>query len=140
MSISGVHDRRVDHHVVVQELGGSGGIGKDATDRSRDEEYTLRAVCTEPIVDGRLVPEVQLLSRRREQVFEAFRTEPAQEGRSDQASVAGHKHSRRSIHHQSQRLPSCDSMLLVQNLVQDGAIAACLETRRKSATFAQTAS
>ena len=60
--VGGVHHRGVDHHVVVDELGRPGGVGEDAAHRSRHQEDVLRAVRAEPVVDRRLVAQVELLA------------------------------------------------------------------------------
>ena len=59
-----VHHGRVDHHVVVDELGRPRGVGQDAADGAGDEEDVLRAVRLEPVVHGRLVAQVELLAGR----------------------------------------------------------------------------
>ena len=92
--VRGVHHRGVDHHVVVDELRRPRRVREDAADRAGDEEHVLGPVRAEPVVDGRLVAQVELLARRGEHVAEALGLEPAHDGRADQAAVAGHEDAR----------------------------------------------
>ena len=57
-----VHHRRVNHHVVVDELGRPRRVGEDAADGPGDEEHVFGPVRPEPVVHGRLVAEVELLA------------------------------------------------------------------------------
>ena len=63
-----MHEGRVDHHVVVNELGRTGAVRHDAADGARDEEHVLGAVFFHPPVDRGLVAEVELTAPRQEQV------------------------------------------------------------------------
>ena len=49
----------MDHHVVVDKLRRPGGVGPDTAHGPGHQEDVLRAVGFEPVVDGRLVPEVK---------------------------------------------------------------------------------
>ena len=66
-----VHHGGVDHHVVVDELGGPRRVRQDAADRAGDEKHVLGPIGPEPIVDRRLIAEIELLARRRQNVLEA---------------------------------------------------------------------
>jgi len=58
-SLGGVDHGGVDHHVVVDKLRRPGGVGPDTAHGPGHQEDVLRAVGFEPVVDGRLVPEVK---------------------------------------------------------------------------------
>ena len=59
--VCGVDDGAVDHHVVVDELGGPGAVGHDAADRAGHEVHVLRPVGLEPVRHLGLVAQVELL-------------------------------------------------------------------------------
>ena len=84
-----MHHRGVDHHVVVEELGRAGGVGHDAADGPGDEEHVVGTIRLEPVVDRRLVAEVELVAGRGEDVRVARGREAAEDGRTDQPSVTG---------------------------------------------------
>ena len=46
--VGGLHDRRVDHQVVVEELRRTTGVGVDPTDRAGHQKYVRRALRVEP--------------------------------------------------------------------------------------------
>ena len=88
-----MHDGAVDHQVVVDELGGSGAVGHDAADRACDQVHVLRAIGAEPVVHRCLVAEIELVSSREEDVLVSTRLEATDNGRADEASVAGYEDS-----------------------------------------------
>jgi hypothetical protein len=79
----------VDHHVVVNELGGPRRVRHDAADGAGDEINVLRSIGAEPIVDRRLIAEIELLARRGENVLEAKLLETANDRRANEAPVTG---------------------------------------------------
>ena len=87
----GVHDGGVDHHVVVEEVGRSGGVGADAADGPRHQEHVLGPVGPEPVVHGRLVAQVELVPGGHQQVSVAEGSELAQQRAADEPAVAGHE-------------------------------------------------
>ena len=82
-----MHHGGVDHHVVVDEIGRPVGVGPDAADRAGNQIHVVGAVGSEPVVDGRLVAEVELVAAGGEDVREAGVLEPADNGGADQAVV-----------------------------------------------------
>ena len=96
--VGGVHHGGVDHHVVVDELGGPRGVGEDAPHRPRHQEDVLRPGRPEPVVDRRLVAQVELLPGRGRDAGEALRVEPPRDGRPHQAPVPGHEDARVGAH------------------------------------------
>ena len=86
-----VHHRGVNHHVVVQELGGARGVGQDATDRARDQKHVLRAVRPEPVIHRGLVPEIQLFPGCRQLIVEPTRAESTEDCGAHQTPVARHE-------------------------------------------------
>ena len=93
-----MHDGGVDHHVVVEKLGGPRRIGENPADRAGDQEDILGAVRPEPVVHGRLISEIELLARRRQQVGETVAAQPPQDCRTDKSAVAGNEYSRGWVH------------------------------------------
>ncbi len=89
-----LHDRGVDHQVVVDELGRARAVGQDAADRARDEENIIGAVGLEPVIHRRLIAQIELVPRGAEDVGEAGGVQPAHERRADQAAMSGHIDSR----------------------------------------------
>ena len=87
--MAGVHDRAVDHHVVVDELGRPGAVGHDPADRAGHQEHVLGPVGLEPVRDLCLVAQVELLAPCREDVGEALGLEPTNHGGAHQAGMAG---------------------------------------------------
>ncbi len=94
----GVDDRGVDHHVVVDELRRPRRIRQDPADRARHQEHVFGAVGPEPVVDRRLIPQIQLLAGCREQTPVAGITQLPQDGGSDQAAMPGHENTRILVH------------------------------------------
>ena len=86
---AGLDDGAVDQHVVVEELGRPGGVRHDAADGAGDEEHVVGAVGLEPVVDRRLVTEIELVAAGREDLVVTGRFEPAHDRRADQSGVAG---------------------------------------------------
>ena len=84
-----MHHRGVDHHVVVDELRRPRGVRHDAADGAGDEIDVLGTVGAEPVVDRRLIAQIELIARGGEDVVEAELFEPADDGGADQAAVAG---------------------------------------------------
>ena len=68
--VRGVHDRRVNHHVVVDELRRTRRVGQNAADGAGDEKDVLGPIGAEPVVDRRLVAQIQLLARGREETLD----------------------------------------------------------------------
>ena len=89
---------RVDQHVVVDELGRTGRVREDAADRAGHEVDVLGAVRLEPVVDRRLVAQVELLARRGEDLDVRVALEAADERRADEPAVAGDEDARRPFH------------------------------------------
>jgi len=79
----------MDHHVVINKLGWSGRIGPDAAYGPGHQEDIVRAVSLEPVVDGRLVAQVELVTGGSQEVSVAFFGQAAEYGRADEAAVAG---------------------------------------------------
>ena len=79
----------MDHHVVVDKLRRPGGVGPDTAHGPGHQEDVLRAVGFEPVVDGRLVAQVELVPGGGEEVGVAFLGQAAEDGRADEAAVAG---------------------------------------------------
>jgi hypothetical protein len=88
LAVRRVHHGRVDHHVVVDELGGPGGVGHDAADGAGDEDDVLRPVGREPAVNRGLVAEVKLVPRGGEDVREPARLQAPHDRRADHAGMA----------------------------------------------------
>src|SRR6185503_20883819 len=84
----GMHHRRVDHHVVVEELGGPCGIRQDTADGPCHEKDVLRTVRTEPVFHGGLIAKIQLVPCRRQQLIEPSTAQPARDGRANEATMA----------------------------------------------------
>ena len=93
-----VHHGRVNHHVVVDELGRARRVRHDPADRAGDEEDVLRPVRAEPVVHRRLVAQVELIAGGGQDVAEAFRLEPAHERRPDEAAMPGDEDASGLIH------------------------------------------
>ena len=100
-----MHDRAVDHHVVVEELRRTGGVRHDAADGPRDEEHVLGPVGLEPVVDRALVAQVELVTGRGEHVRIARGGEAPEHGRTNQTPVAGHEDPRIDWHRVHEYLP-----------------------------------
>ena len=77
-------DRAVDHHVVVEELGGPGGVGHDPADGAGDEEHILGPVGLEPVVHRGLIAQVEL-SRLAVRMLVNRRPQPPDHRRTDKA-------------------------------------------------------
>ena len=89
VEIGGVDHGGVDHHVVVDEFSRPGGVGPDAADGPGHQEDIFGPVGLEPVVDGRLVAQVELVPGGGQEVGVAFFGQAAQDGRADEAAVAG---------------------------------------------------
>ncbi len=89
-----VDHRRVDHHVVVDELGGARAVGENAPDGSGDEKDELGSVGFEPVVHGSLVPEVELVASGKQQIGEALVRQTSNDGRAHEPSVPRHEDTR----------------------------------------------
>src|SRR5664280_1723198 len=89
-----VDHRGVDHHVVVEELRGPGGVGHDATDRACHQVHVVGPVGPEPVVDRRLVAQVELVTSSDEESREALSLELPEHSRSDQTGMACDEDSR----------------------------------------------
>ena len=79
--------RCVDHHVVVEELGGSGRVGHDPAYGSRHQEDESRLIGPEPVVHGGLISEVELFVARHEDVGVAIRAKLSDKCGSHQSRV-----------------------------------------------------
>ena len=84
-----MHDRGVDHQVVVDELRRPPGVGPDAADGAGDEKDVLRPMRVEPAIHRRLVAQVELVAAGGQQVAEALGSQPAGDRRTHQPAVAG---------------------------------------------------
>jgi hypothetical protein len=78
----------VDHHVVVEELRWPGAVGVDAADGAGDEEDVLGSIRPEPVADGRLVTEVELLAAGGEDVGVAGGPQRSDDGGADESTVS----------------------------------------------------
>jgi len=93
-----LHHRGVDHHAVVDELRGAGGVRHDPADRAGDEVHVLGAVGFEPVGDGGLVAQVELLARRGQHLDGVIALKAADHGGADEAAVTGDEDARRCGH------------------------------------------
>ena len=84
-----LHDRGVDHQVVVDELGRARAVGQNPTDRARDQEHIIGTVGLEPVIDRGLIAQVELVTRGAEDVRESGGVQPAHERRADEAAMSG---------------------------------------------------
>src|SRR5262249_20148851 len=83
-----VHDSRVDHHVVVDELRGPRRVRENATDGTGDEVDVLRSIRLEPVIHGGLVAEIDLVARGSQDVAKAAGGQAANDGRANETGVA----------------------------------------------------
>ena len=88
-----MHDRGVDHQVVVDELGGPRAVGEDAADRAGDEVHRLGPIGPEPVVDRGLVAEIELIARGRQR-RDSVLLEAPDDGRADEAAMTCDEHRR----------------------------------------------
>jgi hypothetical protein len=86
-----VHHRRVNHHVVVDELCRPRRICKNAADPTRHQEDVLGAIGAEPVIDRRLIAKIELIASRGEQIAIPVLAETPDDSRTDEASVTGDK-------------------------------------------------
>ena len=84
-----MHHRGVDHHVVVDELRRARRVGQDAADGAGDEKDVLRTVGAEPVVDRRLIAQIELIARGGQDVVEPELLEATDDRGADQAAMAG---------------------------------------------------
>ena len=61
----------------------------ESADSASHQEHVLGTVRAEPVVDGRLIAQLQLLSRRAQDPRESFAVQAPQNCRSDETRVAG---------------------------------------------------
>jgi len=80
IKVGGVDHGGVDHHIVVDELRRSGGVGPDTAHGPGHQEDIFRAVGLEPVVDGGLVAEVELVAGGGQEVGVAFLGQAAEDG------------------------------------------------------------
>src|SRR3954447_18437749 len=96
-----MHDRAVDHHVVVDELRRPGAVGEDAANGAGDEEDVVRSVGLEPVRHLGLVAKIELVSLRREDVGEALRLESPDDRGTNQPRMAGYIDASLFVHESS---------------------------------------
>ena len=82
-------NRRVNHQVVVDELRRTRAVGQDSADRARDQKDVLGLVRPEPVVHGRLVAQIELLSGHAEDIRESGGLEAADDRRANQSTMPG---------------------------------------------------
>src|SRR5687767_10559274 len=82
-----VHDRRVNHQIVVNELCRARAVGENAADRSGNEVNRLGAIHLEPVVYRRLIAKVELVARGCEW-RDSVLLEAPDDGRADEAAMA----------------------------------------------------
>ncbi len=92
--VAGVHDRAVDQHVVVEELGRAGGVGQDPAHGPGHQEHVVGPVGPEPVAHGRLVPQVELVPGRGEDAPVPLGLQPPHQGRAHQPPMAGRRRCR----------------------------------------------
>ena len=95
--IGRMNHRSVDHHIVVDKLRRPRRVRDDSADGARHQKHILGAVGAKPIVDRRLVAQIQLFSRCGQDVLESFTVQAPQNRRSDETGVASDIHSGVSI-------------------------------------------
>ena len=81
--------RGVNHHVVVDEFGWPGGIGHDAADGAGNQVNILGPVGAEPVIDGGLISQIELVACRGLDVFEAQVFEAANDRGADEPAMTG---------------------------------------------------
>ena len=86
-----VHDRRVNHHVVVDELRGSRAVCENAANCASNEVDSLRAIRLEPLVDRCLIAEIELIARGSERRDPVLLQAP-DDGRADESTMACDEH------------------------------------------------
>ena len=86
-----MHHRRVNHHVVVDELGRSCRVGKNTAHGAGNEIHEFRAIGAEPVVDGRLVAQVELIAGGREDIRIAEGLQPSHNGGADEPAMTGNE-------------------------------------------------
>ena len=76
-------------------------VRQDAADRAGDKKDVLRAIGAEPVVDRRLVAQLELVAGGGQDVGEALRFQAAENRRTDESGVAGDIDSRvsRDLYH-----------------------------------------
>ena len=80
----------MNHEVVIEELGWSGAVRKYSAYRVGDKVDVVRLVDLELRIDCGLIPQVQLLSGRRENVGEAICFQLSDDRLADKPTVACH--------------------------------------------------
>ena len=84
-----MHHCGVDHHVVVDELGGSCRVGENTAHGAGNEIHEFRAIGAEPVINGRLVAQVELIARGRQDIRITEILQPSHNGGADQPAVTG---------------------------------------------------
>ena len=84
-----MHHRGVNHHVVVDEFRRPRRVGHDAADGAGDEIHVFGSIGAEPVVDRRLIAQIELIARRGQDVLEAELFEATNNRGADQAAMAG---------------------------------------------------
>jgi len=82
----------LDHEVLVNEVGGVGGVGVDAADLGRSQVDLIGLLCRKEAAHGGLVGQVELGVGAGDDVAlgHAIGLQLAHDGRADHAAVAGH--------------------------------------------------
>src|SRR4029079_1740700 len=93
-----VHDRRVNQHVVVNELGGACRVREDAAHSSGNEEDIVGAIGTKPVTDGSLIAEIELIAGCGEQPGCTGPFESSNDGRANQPSATSDEYAGVEIH------------------------------------------
>src|SRR4051794_10529702 len=83
-----MHDRRMDHHVVVDELRWTARVSPNPANGSGNEKHIFRPMISEPVVDSRLISEIQLLATGCEDVLETVAVESPHDCRSKETVVS----------------------------------------------------
>src|SRR3546814_4539800 len=101
LPIRRVDDVRLDHQVVVEELGGAGVVGVDPADPRGGEEDIFRAFGAEEAVDRQAVRQVRLGMATLDDAFLTARPQRPRYGGADQSAMAGDEDPRLGIelHH-----------------------------------------
>lgn len=84
----GMHHCRVNEPVVVDELHGPAAVRHDTADGARGEIHHFGPVGLKPVVDGRLIAQMELLARDGEGLLSGGLETPY-DGRSDRTAMAG---------------------------------------------------
>lgn len=91
MKIGLVDHVRLDEDIFPDKLGGEGGIGQNSAYTGRGKHHVLWLLCCKKSFDFRGIYEIKLSVRPDYKVGVSTRLQPAQYGRTNQASVTCHE-------------------------------------------------